>query len=487
MLDQSSTPAAPGSGLSGSEVYEPPKIPTMPNDASFFRKMRTTVTNPIAGLPEGVYDRPYVTMGGDPAPVAFIMDPSILEEMLIKRWKEFPKTPLDHRVFKPLLGEGLLSAEGDDWKWKRRLAAPTFAPAALARMAPAMVAPFETLAAKWAEPAPASGAPGARGRDADVDQAMVDATILVIERILFADPSEMDLAAIAEGTSRYLAPMGWVELVTHLGLPASTPYPGRWRQMRARDEMRRIVGEAVIKRRAAVEGGAEPQKDLTGALLAARDPETDRPLSDEDMVDMLLTLVGAGHETSAHTLSWMLYCLAHQPGLQDELAAEAREVAASREGLDADAPFTAKDIPALARTEAALKEVLRLFPVAPLIARRTTREEQFGELRLKAGAFCVVPIYALQRSALHWERPDTFDIGRWLNRKEPSRTLYMPFGAGPRVCIGVKMAMMEMILGVATMLRKVRFEPTIETECAPVHRVTMRPQTGMMLNISPRD
>ena len=370
-------------------------------------------------------------------------------------------------MFRPFLGAGLLTTDGEDWRWKRRLASPAFSPAALARMVPALTAPFEELAAGWAA-----------AQEIDADASMTEATLRVIERILFTNPSEMDLGAVAEATDEILAATSWMALGGLLRAPEWLPFPGKRRQRRAIDAVRGAICAAARRRRAALAAGRAPE-DLTTALLTARDPETGRPLSDEDMIDMLLTLVLAGHETSAHTLSWALYCLAHQPALQEGLAEEARAASAS-------GALTAGDLAALPRIEAAVKETLRLFPVAPIMGRAATKPERFGAVALPAGAICAVPIYALHRHEKLWERPDIFDVDRWLAQPERPRTVYMPFGAGPRICLGARLAMLETTLGLATLLRAVRFETCAATECAPMLRVTLKPRDGLRLRVVPR-
>lgn len=459
MLDDAqSGRAAPGSD------YTPPRITPLPDNASYLQRIRAALENAVVNIPEGAYhDR--VAKRRDGVVMIHLSDPDLIEEMLVRRWRDFPKADVERRVFRPFLGSGLLTADGEDWRWKRRLAAPTFAPAALAKMAPALTGPFEELAAEVAAPA-----------EMDVDALMVAATLRVIERLLFSNRSELDLDQVAQSTDEILAPTPWVALGGVLKTPEWLPFPGQRRQRRAIERVRGVIGATARRRRAALEAGETAPEDLTSALLRARDPETGRPLSDDDMVDMLLTLILAGHETSAHTLSWTLYCLAHQPELQDALAQEAREAR----------PDAAADPGQSPRIEAAVKESLRLFPVAPMMGRVATKEERFGDVVAPKGAICTVPIYALHRHRRHWERPDVFDIDRWMTGPEPRRTLYMPFGAGPRICVGARLAMMETTLGLAAMLRRLRFEPCAATDCDPVHRVTLRPRDGLVLRISPR-
>lgn len=456
----------------GAVAYTPPKQTPMRDDASFLRTIWTTISNPYAAVPNSAYRSPTTLRRNGSQVSLYLCDPELIEEVLVKRPQDFPKSEIDHRVFRPGLGRGLLSAEGEDWRWKRRLAAPAFSPAALAGHAPAMARPFEA----WARSAAARG-----GGDAiDVDEAMVAATLEVIDGVLFGRRSGLDHAVIADGISALLSPMNWIVVYALLNLPERTPFPGKGRQRRAAAAMRAEIARIVAARRRDAED--QVGEGLTGALLAARDPESGRPLSDDDMVDMLLTLVAAGHETSAHTLSWTLYCLAHQPDLQDKLAEEAQATMqeAGGDGL------TAAALPRLSLIEAAVKETLRLYPVAPMMGRVTAGVTRLGAFDLPEGAFCIIPIYALHRNLAHWERPDEFDIARFHGKADPPRTLYMPFGAGPRVCIGARLAMMEMTLGLAALLRELRFAPSEDTAFDPVHALTLRPRNGLYLRVSAR-
>jgi cytochrome P450 len=447
--------------------FRPPKVPAGPDAPGLLRYLRTVVDNPVAGFPAAAYREPIAVRELPVATVAFVTGPDLVEEILVGRAADFPKSRVDDRLLRPAFGDSLLTAEGEDWRWKRRLIAPYFSPAALARSVADMVAPFLTHAADWRSRRP--DAP------IDVSPAMTSATFQVIARTLFSTDDEADFAVLSAAIDAYLEPSPWVIGLASLNVPAWVPHPGRGRMRRARDRMRSMVGALVSARRLS---GA-PADDICGDLMRARDPETGRTLSDRDMVDMLLTLIAAGHETSAKALTWALFCLAEQPELQADLAAEVAQVAGDR-------PVAAEDLAALTTVEAFLKETMRLFPPIPLLARRITRPETLGGRTLKPGTTVFIPFYAIHRHQGLWPDPDRFDHTRFLGdgaRKIP-RTAHMPFGAGPRACVGATFAMMEMVAALATLLQHVRFSTVEGTRCEPIHRITLRPKGGMVLKIN---
>lgn len=448
--------------------FVPPAIAPDPRAKGLFGLMRAMVNDPLSTIPPAAYQEPVtvVTVAGHKS--GFICDPAMLEVILVKRVQDFPKSRVDERVFRPAFGDSLLITHGEDWRWKRRLAAPHFSPAALAKYLPAMTVPFEALAGAWR----ARNDTGA----IDVSTAMTQATLEVINCTLFTNREELDAERVSEAISDYLAPISWSIGLASLKAPAWLPHPGKSRIKRGQRNMRAVVGELIAARRKT----PRPRSDICADLMAARDPETDRPLSDSDLVDMLLTLVAAGHDTSANGLTWALYCLAAQPAVQEDLCAEIRRVTGGR------TPDTAH-IPELSMVEAFLKETMRLFPPAPFLARQTTQAESFGGQAFPAGATLFIPSYAIHRHALLWTSPESFDLTRFLGdkAKKISRTAYMPFGAGPRICIGGTFAMMEMVAALAVLLARVRFSITDATRCEPMQRITLRPKRSLELAVAP--
>jgi cytochrome P450 len=447
--------------------YVPPQVAPMPDSAGLIQFLRAMVDNPAASIPRAAYREPVVAPAFARSTLAFVSDPDLLEEILVRRVADFPKSLVDERIFRPAFGDGLLLAEGESWRWKRRLATPFLAPAALARSVPDIAAPFQALARKWR----ASN----ESRRVDVVPTVTAATLEVIDRVLFSSGREVDAEAISQAINDYLEPISWVIGFASLKIPNWVPFPGRRQIKHAKNRMRALVHQLVVERR---RSGVQAH-DLCGQLMQARDPETDRPLSDDDLVDMLLTLIAAGHETSANALCWTILCLAGAPTLQASLAQEVRQVVGA-------GPIEPDQLPRLSQTKAFLMETMRLFPPAPLLARRTVRPETLGGHDLNAGATLFIPIYAIHRHEHLWPEPHRFDLSRFLNGREKqiARTAYLPFGAGPRICIGASFAVMEMVVGLATLLQSVRFRMVEGYVASPVQRITLRPKGGLAVRVA---
>ncbi|MFA9475453.1 MAG: cytochrome P450 [Filomicrobium sp.] len=449
-------------------VFVPPAKLPGPDRPGVFGFLSAMISDPLSVIPKSAYSEPVTSMTVLGETVGVVSDPKFVEEILIRRPQDFPKTHIDELIFKPVLGDGLLTAQGDDWKWKRRLVAPYFSPSRLDRRVPDMVVPFEELASEW-------HAAGSRD-DVDITSSMTAATFEVISRTLFTNQSEIDFGTLSRAIDNYLGPISWVVGLSTLRMPSWIPHPGKAQLRDACDAMRQAVGDLIAARRRSGNVG----EDICGDLMRAQDADTGRELSDADLIDMLLTLIAAGHETSANGLTWTLFCLANQPGLQERLAEEVDEVCGGR-------PLAAADIPKLTLVEAFIKESMRLFPPAPLMARQSSKPEQFGSHHFKSGTTLFIPVYAIHRHDALWPAPGEFRIERFLNGdngKGSSRTAYMPFGAGPRICVGWAFAMMEMKVALAVLLQKVRFSTTALTDCDPIHRVTLRPRNGMRLKVT---
>lgn len=453
--------------LAAVPTYYPRPVPYVGETVSFASFFRNVVSNPVASVPGESYRSKTKLYSWPMAQVLFANEPSVVEEVLLKRFRDFPKSEVDQRVFGSAAKKGILIADGDDWRWRRKLAAPFFQPKALEHHVPDMVIPFEDLVDRWkAQPA---GAPifGA--------EAMIDATFHMVTATLFSKEEREIISDFPQSLEEYLEPIPWIVGTATLGFPRWFPFPGRKQFLHGIVKMRRAMVEALAYRRK----HDVQRKDLTTALINACDDETGRKFTDVDIVDMLMTMIAAGHETTAHAMTWMLYNLAKQPELQELLAEEVERASGGK-------PFTRQSLEAMVNLEAFINESMRVHPSVPLLTRMSAKDQELGGFKIKKGAVIFLPILAIQRHEDLWEEPNKFDHTRFL-RKEPStlsRSTFLPFGVGPRVCIGNSFAMLEMLAGLATLLRKVRLRTRKDTDDFTfMHLLTLKPSNGLPLDV----
>jgi cytochrome P450 len=274
-----------------------------------------------------------------------------------------------------------------------------------------------------------------------------------------------------------LQPSTWKIAYASLRLPKATPHPGSFRMARASRDLRDVAARALARRRNEGGGG----NDLLGRLVAGRDPATGEAMPDSLIVDNMVTFLLAGHETTAKALTWTLYLLALFPEWQERASEEVSRVT----GGDAVNAEHVKQLPLL---ETVFQEAMRLYPPAPTLMRRTRQRVKLGGYELGEGATIVIPIYVVHRHRSLWQDPLRFDPSRF--RPEASakrhRSAYMPFGGGPRTCIGAAFSMMEGKAMLATLIAQARFELPPGEVPVPLARVTLRPKPGLKLNVTMR-
>ena len=427
--------------------------------------MAKFVRNPLQVIPQGVYEKDYVPYRGGKAGLAWITAPEFVKTVLLDEREKFHKLA-QIRVLGPLLGKGILTSEGTDWKWQRQTTAPLFRQQELANFVPTFVRAAEEAAARWrAEP---QGAVQAIERD------MTRATFQVISTTLLPTADLQVMDAIEHSTASFQRTGAWSQLYALAKLPHWLPQPRQRANRRAVLALREAVARLLRERRAS---GLEPH-DLMQSLMRAHDPETGHAMNDEQLIDNLLTFYLAGHETTAKALTWTLYLLARSPhwtaALKDEIAR-----------VTAGAPVSAADIERLVLVQQVLKESMRLYPPVPLMTRQAVGDAQLGPHPIANGTSVVMSIYAIHRHRARWNDPDAFDPERFAPPREAQipRYQYMPFGAGPRICIGMVFAMLEATAMLATFLQRARFAPVEGYEPLPVARVTLVPRGGMPLRV----
>ncbi len=447
----------------------PPRIvpPAQPLGRIAF--MKAFVRNPLQVLPRAAYEEDFVAFGSEKAPRAWVTSPALIKAVLLDERDKFGKLT-QIRLLGPLLGKGILTSEGTEWKWQRQASAPMFRPQELAGFVPAFVRAAEDALARWrARPPDAVHA---------IDDDMTRATFDVVAATLLPSADEK-FAATVQDSVRSLQRFGaWGILYASMNLPQWFPYPGMVAHARAVRTLRSTVMALVRARH----DDKDPPDDLMGRLIAARDAETGRAMDDAQLVDNLLTFYLAGHETTAKALTWTLYLLARSPDWTGRLEREIERVTGG-------AAVRAEHVEKLAGVQQVIKESMRLYPPVPMMSRQAVADARIDGHLVRAGTSILMPIYAIHRHARRWDHPDEFDPARFSLERESAipRYQYMPFGAGPRVCIGMSFAMMEATVILATFLAHARFALARGEEPVPVASVTLIPKGGMALKVSMKD
>jgi cytochrome P450 len=446
----------------------PPRVEAAERPLPLRRFLFRFVRNPLSSLPRAVYEDGMVVYDNGRSITAWVTDPALIEEVLLGRAEQFPKTPLEKQVFENTLGDGILTSQGPSWRWQRRTTAPLFRPADLANLVPAMSAAAEEQLQRWRN--------RPDGTVQAIDRDMTETTFRVISATMFAGSADAEAAAILRASDKALSTISWDIAAALLRFPAWLWYPGKFGRRRAGKTLRDAVATILARRRAAgIEGD-----DLLARLANARDPDTDNPMSDKQLIDNLVTFLAAGHETTAKALTWTLYLIARAPEWQQRIRREVRDVAG--EGAIGPAHIDRLDV-----TRAVLEEAMRLYPPAPMMTRQTAAPAVLGGESLPGGMLIMIPIYAVHRHTKLWNDPDRFDPERFTPERKAkyARTQYMPFGFGARTCIGASFAMMEAIAVLATLVRGADFEWDGQHAPEPLRRVTLRPKGGMPLHVWP--
>ncbi len=433
------------------------------------RTLRRTIANPLNAWPAQLATQAVVRTSLLGRETLFVTEPALIGALLNDQADAFLKGETMARVLRPALGRGLLTAEGAHWRWQRRAAAPVFRPDRLDGFLPAMLASAARMRGRWQALAPET--------EVELCHEMTRTTFDIITATMLSDGDAIDPAGVARNIDDYLRSVGWAIALGLAGAPGWTPYPGRRRAERACAALRCDMLRLIAERRSA----SERRGDLLGLLLDAHDGEGGQTMDDDEVADNLLTFIAAGHETTAVALSWTVRLLAEHP----PLAARLRDEVAVVTGGE---PLAPAHVARLALTRQVVQEAMRLFPPAAALVRRATRDVTLDGLAVAAGTAVYVPIYALHRRAALWPDPDRFDPDRFAPElvRGRHRYAYLPFGGGPRICIGAGFAMLEAVAILATLLPAIDLVAPSGARPAPMLRITLRPTGGLPQRISPR-
>jgi len=393
-------------------------------------------------------------------------EPGAIKQVLVDKAAAYGRTPATLRILHPMIGDGLFLAEGEAWRFQRRTAAPAFAPKSLGLVA--------TIAARRTAAALDRLAREGR-RIADLLALFQELALEIAGEALFSQALEPFTRRLRAQLDRYGTRLARPSPLD-LALPRGWPSPAELLRRRMGRSWFALVAEIVAERRA--RGIEEPPRDLFDALASARDPETGRGFSERELLDQIATFLIAGHETTALALFWSSYLLALVPEVQDAVAAEA---------TNADLAPEAAPHAALPVARAVVQEALRLYPPAFTIVREAREADEVAGHRLAPGDLVVVAPWVLHRHERLWVEPDRFDPRRFLPGAPPvDRFAYMPFGVGPRVCIGARFALVEASVVLAVLLARHRLELVGPKRVLPVAVVTTHPDRRPAFRLGPR-
>lgn len=388
-----------------------------------------------------------------------VSSPSGVNHVLAENNKNYGKQTRGYAALRYLLGNGLLTSEGEFWKRQRRIAQPAFHRQRIAGFGQAMVRAAEECAL---------GLAAQRGRDVDIHHEMMRLTLRIVgETLLGYDPSH-DAREVGDALAFLLAAVNdRTSRIFFIARPI-LPTPQNFRLRRARATLDAVVLRIIAERR------KTRGDDLLSMLMEARDAETGEAMDDRQLRDEAMTIFLAGHETTANALTFAWLLLSRYPAALRELRAELSQVLGGR------AP-SLDDLPRLHFTRMVIQEAMRLYPPAWIIARSASGADEIGGWHIPAGSIVFVSPYVVHRHPGAWEDPEGFDPHRF--SREPPRGAYFPFGGGPRQCIGNAFATMEAELVLATLAQRVRLSlsPGHPVELEP--SITLRPRHGLRMTV----
>jgi cytochrome P450 len=444
----------------------PPSPPRAPDNMTAFGRIRAIRVSPIGSWSQRAYEEDIVQGRFFGRSTFILNNPGAIRHVLVDNYENYTRTPASFRVLRPVLGEGLLIAEGRAWKHQRRTLAPAFTPRAVMTLVPHMVAATDETIAKLKA---ASNAP------VNLREAMQRMTLEIAGRTMFSFGMDRHGAALRDFVMEYGERLARPHVLDLL-LPLSWPSPQDFARARFRKRWTQFVGMLMAERRAAGKNEGAPLNDLFDLMDAARDPETGAAFTDEQLGDQVATMILAGHETTATALFWSLYLLALDPATQEELAAEVK--GASVNG--------ALDLDRLKFTRAVVDETMRLYPPAFLILRAAAAPDMIAGIPVKKNDIVLVAPWLLHRHEKLWRDPNAFIPSRFMTGTPPDRFAYLPFGVGARVCIGAHFALVEATLALAKMIGAFRVDLVDREPVMPVGVVTTQPDRSPMFAITPR-
>jgi cytochrome P450 len=453
-------------------LYRPPAPVPMSPLPSLLRVMREGEGNLLSLVPKAAYRERITPLGYSRRSIVLINDPQCIREVMTDPLDIFPKNDLFVGALEPLVGDSIFVSSGETWRRQRQMIDPAFSHMRINQAFPAMteaVAEYQETLDRHA----------ASGEPLSLDVAMSQLTADVICRTIFSQSLESERAQdVFEAFTEFERAVASVEIrrlifgkaFEHVDQPAHV--------LAACERIRGHIGDMLAPRFAP---GAAAMNDIVGAVMAARDPETGKGFTREELIDQIGVFFLAGHETTASVLTWTFFILSQQPDTLARLRQEVDEVVG-------EGPVRFEHVKKLALVRSVFREALRLYPPITFIPRVATETTRIAGRRIKRGAMVMISPWTTHRNALLWDQPDRFDPDRFLGGSEQAEkaNTFLAFGLGPRVCIGAAFATIESGLILASLLRRYDFIPEQPEQVRPVARLTTRPAREIVCRVRRR-
>jgi cytochrome P450 len=436
---------------------------------------------------DALYERSYgMKMGEFKLPglrLYMVNQPELVRKIMVQDVSQFPKNRLLGEILEPLLGESIFTTNGEQWQKQRNMLDPAFKHARVQQVFALMQAAVADMSVRLQKHQP--------GQDIDPEMTFVTADI-IFRTIMSTELEPGQAHRILEAFVQFQAESPKLALLKMFRVPGLIQRGlSERKRIKAAQDIRGTIEDIVRPRYQQAEAARagcpqsratlEQQQDILSSLLLATDDTTGKPFSFSEIVDQISMLFLAGHETSASALTWSLYLLALYPDIQEQAHQEVT-------GVLAEHPMSVEALRKMVLVRDCFREALRLYPPVGFLSRECTHATEMRGKKMPAGSSVMISPWLIHRHQDFWDNPHGFDPGRFTskNLKTPLSKSYLPFGAGPRVCIGAAFAQQEASLILATLLRDYRFTLADGFVPEPVGRLTIRSQNGMHLTLIPR-
>ena len=401
-----------------------------------------------------------------PGHTYLVNHPDYIKHILQDNHSNYCKGPR-YRVLTPLLGDGLFTIDGEFWKSQRRLVQPAFNREHIAGTAANAANATEAMLERWAGAAD-------RGQPLDIRDEMIRLTLAINLQSMLGSQGIEETERLGQAFLVMEHEMNLVEEFLPIRLPANFPTPGRLRFRRARRTVDDFINRVISERRRDGPQGS----DLLSILVFARDEQTGEGINDQILHDHMLTFLNSGHETVADACTWTFYVLSQYPDVYRKLHKEVEVALGGR-------PPGVADLPALAYTQSAIQETMRLYPPGWGFGRTAIADDEIGGYAIPANSLVIMSPYVTHRSPAWWDSPDVFDPERFSAERSRGRPrfAYYPFGAGPRQCIGMYLAMMEVPLIIAMVTQKYRLNLVPGQRIRPKPRISLKPNREVWMTL----